>query len=202
MTKNEILAEVKKRTGREEITDIDNELRGILRDITARYPFLRGINNLVITQGEDIYSFSNADILDILIMVDDEGNILKRVYNLEDFYKNNQNTTGRPSSYYVFKKLPPFLDTTSQTTILFSPKPDKSYTFTYHYSYLHPDNINIILLPDEFKEVVILGVCYKVYAGKGLFELAQPYFIEYEKTLKSYINSEISDVEQVNYRDV
>ena len=81
------------------------------------------------------------------------------------------------------------------------PTPDKAYTFTVYYSYIHPEQ-ETILLGDDFKQCVIEGVCYEVYKSKGIPEKGLHHKQSYEEEMKKLIWGFPVDNLKVQYRDL
>jgi hypothetical protein len=164
MTKAEILAVIKTRTGRTDLTDIDSELLAVLIDMTARHAFLKSSEEQSWVDGTASYDFpDNANkILDITekltsASAGDTTRVSK--ISFRDYLNRNigANDEGEPQYYAVYNK-----------KIYVYPTPNDTYTGTVYYQYLHPSDLDNILLDDEFKECVVEGTCFKIMEGLGI----------------------------------
>lgn len=206
MTPAEILAGVIARTARRDVTDITVELDAILKDITARYDFLRSYKPYTLSSGTAEYDISATIgislIKRILEIRDVDGNEITKDENLNRYLDNVEAaSSGTPTSWLMYQKQSPTTSLMSDVLLLY-PTPDAAEAITIYYSFYHPYPSSLIILPDTLRECVIEGVCYKVYEGKGQAGVGEPHRVEYEKKLAVAIDATPKDLHKVKYRDV
>ncbi|MDD4924289.1 MAG: hypothetical protein PHF74_05590 [Dehalococcoidales bacterium] len=191
MTKSEILAATKIRTGRTDLTDIDTELYAVLVDMTARHAFLKDSATQALADGTPNYAFpTNANrILFVTESLtsnasDDTEPVREISFNDYLYLKQSASDEGEPEYYAVFNKY-----------LYFYPTPNTTYTATIYYQKLHPSDLDSILLGDEYKECVIEGVCFKVMEGLGIgAEDGAIHYQNYETAL-SVLANKVKDKE-------
>lgn len=165
ITKSDILAEVNNRTARNETT-IDLELQSVLYDITVSGDFLKTSSTITFAAGVTVADMPTGfrTLLGIKGLVrkpfDQVQNLLTRL-----------TTTGTPEFYSLLNQ-----------DIFIWPSPSAAVTYTAYYTYID-DDVDTILLTDDFKECIIEGVCYKVYEGYAMFEEAMGHKTLYDEQL-------------------
>jgi hypothetical protein len=162
MTKAEILASVKTRTGRTDLTDIDAELLAILVDATARHAFLKTTASQSWASGMRSIAFPTGAtrILHITERLTSstsgENEPLARIpFKQYLSYAASDADTGEPSEF-----------ATDNSLIYPYTIPNAAYTATVYYQYTHPSDLATISLDDRFKECVTSGVCFIVMGGQ------------------------------------
>jgi hypothetical protein len=206
MTPAEILAGVVARTARRDVTDITVELDAVLKDITARYDFLKSYKSYTLTPGTAEYDISATIgislIKEIIEIRDADGDEIEKDENLHQHLDNlESSSSGTPDSWLMYQKQSPTTSLMSDVLLLY-PTPDAAEAITIYYSFYHPYPSSLIILPDTLRECVIEGVCYKVYEGKGQAGAGEPHRVEYEKKLAYAIGAVPKDLHKVKYRDI
>lgn len=208
MTKTEILAEVRARTGRKTaVVDIDDELNGVLKNITTKFDFLKHYKTVTLTAGDDTYDIEDdlaiTDLKEILEIRNSDGDIVTKADNRQAFLdeKASEASGNPPTLWWIADKR----ETASMTKeLMIAPTPSEVDTITIYHSFYHPtvSGTEVILLTDIFKECVIEGVCYEVYKGLGIPEKGLGHKNEYEEKLNIIISAQPQESYKVVYRDI
>jgi len=198
ITKAEILVVVNARLGRAE-TDIDEEIRSALYDISSRGNFLLTESNTSTVDGTENYAFPD-NCKQVLWIVIDEGKDGKRtdpfvkISFAEYLQKMNDHDSGNedePNLYAIHNKY-----------IYPYPVPDDVYVMSQYYSRYHPNSVATILFDEPFREAVyemtMVKVCEhfqlwddaKLHAGLFATELAK-LLVNVEKPPSSTRNNDI-----------
>ena len=189
ITKAEILAVVNKRLNRSE-TDIDEEIRSILYDISSRADFLKkeGTRNTV--KSRAYYSVPD-DFKDKLVIKIDDSEPLDRITFAEYQQKIADDTSeSEPTDFALHDDF-----------IWLYPTPDAVYEMTLFYAIYHPNNVANILFGEQFRECIYKGVLMEVCNGYELYDAGDKWEIKYEREiLKREMNLK-KDPAIVKYRD-
>lgn len=151
ITASAVMAEMQVRTGRTDVTNIDDELKAILVDLSLSWPFLQTSGTVTIT--------ANTYSTDLPTGYRTVRNVvgLSQISLPELMrFRQFETTTGTPVRYALFND-----------DIYVHPTPATNTTLTLFYDYVS-NNIATIAFPDEFAEAIIEGVCFKTYEGKGM----------------------------------
>jgi len=158
ITKANILTAVKARTGRTELTDIDTELEGILRDLSSRWPFLEKVDaTLTLT-----INVANMDLpadfrgVSAVKMTVTGAKLTPQTFGQLTALLSANSTSGVPTRYAIFND-----------DLYVYPAPSSALGVTMYYSYETGDS-DSIPFADCFREAITQGVCFKIYEGKSL----------------------------------
>lgn len=174
MTKAEILAQVRKRTGRGTgVADIDTELLATVIDVSTQYPFIKTSATVSTTIGSRVIALP-SNTVKVIQLLDDEG------YEVEenDFERlPKRDTTGKPYVYAV-----------DGMNLYVYYVPDDTYDFTLWHGYTHPEDLDNILLDNRLRECVTQGCMMFLYEGIDLREQA-----DYHRRIYNSILREMAD---------
>jgi len=194
LSKANILTQVNKRTARSE-TDIDSLLKAILLDLTIDFPFLKGEFYRSTIAGQPDYGVGDTFRNVTSAKIDDKEPLIK-LNTWEEYQKLIEEETEsdweEPTRWIIHDRI-----------LYLWPTPDKIYTLTIFSSYIGRD-VDSIDLEDNFEEVLIEGVCFKLYEslGSGSSPQAQVHLGLYrdgsEKLKRIYSESS----ERVEYHDL
>ncbi|MBA3051880.1 hypothetical protein FP828_03575 [bacterium] len=148
--KSEILAIINSRLNRAE-TDIDEEIRSVLYDISTRANFINKEATADTTASTNYYAVP-ADFKDMTVIKADDATPLDKI-TFENFQKKIAEVTGtsEPNEYSI-----------KNDFIWLYPNPDKVYTLTMFYSIFHPNDVDTIEFGELFRECIYQGVLAKI----------------------------------------
>lgn len=207
MTKTEILAEVRERTGRGTgISDIDDELNGVLKAITEKFDFLKHYKAVTLTVDKDSYDVEDdlaiTELKEVLEIRNGDGDVINKAENREQFLDDKAgNSAGTPTLWWMRDKR----ESSGMTKeLMFSPTPSTAEVVTIYHSFFHPTVVGaeVILLQDTLKECVIEGVCYEIYKGLDQADKGLAHKQTYEEQLRNVIGAQPGELSKVVYRDV
>lgn len=194
LSKETILAEVNKRTGRAE-TDIDSLLKAVLLDLTIDFPFLKGEFTTPTEAGQPDYSLDDIHRKVSLVKIDDKDP-LEKINTWEEYQEliveETEANRKEPKHYIIHNRV-----------VYLYPTPDKIYTLTIFSSYIERD-VETIDLDDNFEEVLIEGSCFKLYESKGLGSSPQArvHLDLYRDALGKLMRIYSESSERVEYTDI
>jgi len=158
LSKETILTEVNKRTGRKE-TNIDSLLRAVLLDLTIDFPFLKGEFTTPTEAAQPDYTLDDIHRKVSLVKINDKDP-LEKINTWEEYQEliaeETESNRKEPKRYIIHNRV-----------LYLWPTPDKIYTLTIFSSYIERD-VDTIDLDDNFEEVLIEGSCFKLYESKGI----------------------------------
>jgi len=199
MTISEILSEVVAKTGRQDITNIYQELDATLKSITTRYPFLKSYKSISLSASKTEYQISSDFSISFIRAIEEVRNSdnepITKAKNLTEYLNYLADlSSGEPSVYFTYKKVD---NNTFYDMFLIAPSPNTTYSLTLYYSLIHPTisvNNTTILLDDKFRDLVVCGVVWRVFEGKGVIDKAQVYYVDFERKLAEMISAEENEV--------
>lgn len=191
ITKTEVLAKVNAQTRRAE-TDIDDEIKAILRDISVRDNFLFRESLRDTESGENVYSLPEDYKAKLALACEDSDEEYLIKVPFEVYLKNkSDDKTGPPEFFAIHNKL-----------IWLLPVPDDAYTLELYYAIFHPMDADNILYDEEFREAIIQGTAWKVYEKYEIFDRAEGKRVRYEAEINKLRNLAESQVGVTSYRDL
>ncbi len=179
ITREQILNVVNKRLGRNE-TNIDEQIRSTLKDISDRAPFLEGKEQ--ITTEADTKMYVPPDNLRTItkITLEENGERPIEIKGLNNYLRLSAGNTSpaRPRIAAYFNAM-----------IWLFPTPDKEYTVNIYLSQYHPDDVTEILFPPEFRELIYQGTLCKVAETYQLDNDLNRHIPLYEMEMEKRINA-------------
>jgi len=157
ITKDAVLAEVKARTTRTTLADVDDELAAVLLDLSTKWPFLEKSNTVTISAGGHTVALPSEyrrPLRGVTITVTKVK--LDKLTFPEFLTRLSADTIeGTPNSFAIFND-----------SIYVHPIASAETGLTIYHAYETSD-VDTIVFSDDFKEAIIEGVCWKVYEGLG-----------------------------------
>lgn len=189
ITKAEILAVINKRLNRSE-TDIDEEIRSILCDISSRANFLKKEATRDTAESRAYYSVPD-NFKDKLVIKINDSKPLGRM----TFAEYQKKITGgasetEPTDYALHDDF-----------IWLFPTPDTVYEMTLFYSIFHPNDVDDIEFGETFRECIYQGVMMQVCNGYELYDEGDKREIKYERKIAVREKNLKKDVRATKYRD-
>ena len=179
ISKANILTEVQNRTGRgTSISDIDDELLYIMREVSSRIPGACQ-KTATVTVSASAKSVSlPSDFVVPLGLLDPNDNPLSLISFTEylNYLQADPDAAATVTKYAI-----------NDGNIYVHPKPTAQTAFTLYYSY-EEDDVSSIGFDDVFKICLVEGVCYHIEAGLGVLgaipEQAITHLSLYEKQIE------------------
>ena len=153
-----VLTAMQNRTKRTDITNIDVELKAILRDLSLSHPFLETSSQVTVAASGVSIAMPPLYRPPIKgVVINSSGVMLDEVPFSEYLQlKSCDATDGTPKNWAQHNDLL-YMHASSATATLLD---------VFHA--LITENIATIAFPDEFQEAIIEGVCFKAYETRGL----------------------------------
>lgn len=158
--KANILTEVNRRCNRN-LSTIDYEIRAVLIDyslVSETVCLEAYCSTTAGVASYDLNAFPEPFRTPDAVKIDDNDPLIRiRTMNEYQALIADEGTADRdePEAYLIYNN-----------SIYLHPTPDTTYTLTIYASSIQMDE-DSILLPDYMEEMLIEGVCYKVYEGLG-----------------------------------
>jgi len=151
ISKSQILVEVNTRTNRGlSQVDLNKYLATIMNDISISVAGLKALATLSFTSGDNVKALPS----DYRSMISVDGLVEKSYESLASF-RTQFTAEGTPEFWSVLNK-----------QLHIWPTPEDDVDISIRYIQID-DDIDNIEFPDEFKEALIEGCCYKTYEGLG-----------------------------------
>ena len=198
ITKAEILVVVNARLGRAE-TDIDEELRSALYDISGWADFLLTESDTSTVDGTASYAFPDNCKQMLWIMLD-AGKDGKRTDPLTKIpmegyltYRDNETTADEdePEYYAIHNEL-----------IYPYPVPDAIYVMSQYYSRYHPNDLATILFGEQFREAIYEMTMVKVCEKFQLWDDAKIHADLFSAELARLLTNIERPPSRAKYRDI
>lgn len=164
ITKAEIFTQVLQRMNviGIEITDIDEELRNTLYDISTRDDFLKASGTLTTVDGTPSYDEPSLyKSWNELFIAD--GHHLELIpyerfrFNVAD---TSSPTPGEPREFAYY-----------DGKFYLFPVPDAVYSVTVEYNSYHANSVTSIEFSEQFREAILNGVLWRLFAGQTILEM-------------------------------
>jgi len=169
ITKAEILTALNTKLRRNE-TNIDSDLRQVLKDISGRDGFdpLSATATGTIEAGDKYIDYPADFKREISIILNDgtyDGKPLTKIEWKEYLKKRAEETTSdRDEPIYYTKHM---------KRIYFYPVPDAEYTYTLEFYRNHPDDLDTILFAERFRKAIERGVIAENLEGRQRWDEAE-----------------------------
>ncbi|HPV97924.1 MAG TPA: hypothetical protein PLZ78_08870 [Spirochaetota bacterium] len=183
--KANILTEVNRRCNRN-LSNVNYEIRAVLIDysLVSETVCTEATTNVVAgTASYDLLTFPEPFRTADAVKIDDNDPLV-RIRTMAEYQALIADETSadrdEPEAYLIYNNM-----------IYLHPTPDTTYTMTIYASSIQMDE-DSILLPDHMEEMLIEGVCYKVYEGLGQGKAAHaiPHLENYVNYRQKFIGLE------------
>lgn len=157
ITAAEVLSSAQTRTGRTDITAIDNELEAVLLDLSHTFPFLEASASLTVTANAVNAALPSGMRAVTAVADSSSRKLLPITFSEYQQWVNQDSAAGS-----TMKRWAVFND-----YLYVHPKMATQQTLTIYYNY-ETNSTTSIAFPDRFQEAIIEGVCFKMYEMRGL----------------------------------
>lgn len=199
ITKAEILVVVNTRLARAE-TNIDEEIRSALYDISSRGNFLLTKTNSNTADGDVDYAFPTGakQILWIKLTAGKDGKptdpLTKIDFATYLLYRGDEGTgenEDEPEYYAIHNE-----------TIYPYPVPDATYQMQIYHSYYHTNDVNTIAFGEQFREAIYEGTMVKVCEKFQLWDDAKAHLTLLESEIAKRLDNVEKPPSVTKHRDI